>query len=35
MKFERDKEAAIQSGMTENDLADKIQMLNAERDLEI
>lgn len=35
MKFENEKEAAIHAGMSEGDLADKLQMLAASRDLEI
>lgn len=35
MKQERDKEAAISSGMSEEALADKLQMIAAERDLEL
>lgn len=35
MKYEKDKEAAIKAGMSEEDLADKLQMLAAERDLEL
>lgn len=35
MKYEQDKDAAIKSGMSEEDLGDKIQMLAAERDLEL
>ena len=34
MKFERDKEAAINEGLSEADYADKVEMLTAERDLE-
>ena len=35
MKYERDKESAISAGMTEEALADKLQMIAAERDLEL
>jgi len=35
MKYERDKEAAIQAGMDEESLGDKLQTLAAERDLEL
>ena len=35
MKFERDKEAAINAGMPEEDLGNRLQMLAAERDLEL
>jgi len=35
MKFENEKEAAIHAGMSEGDLADRLQMLAASRDLEI
>jgi len=35
VKYERDKESAISSGMAEEALADKLQMIAAERDLEL
>jgi len=35
MKQERDKESAINSGMADEELADKLQMIAAERDLEL
>lgn len=35
MKFKADKERAVKMGMSEEDLAEKFQMLEAERDLEL
>lgn len=35
MKFKNDKEKAVKMGMSEDDLAEKFQMLEAERDLEL
>lgn len=35
MKYERDKDTALNAGMAEEALADKLQMLAAERDLEL